>query len=252
MTVNNPDVLKLERLHGPLHAAVLERVLRLLTDGAWVVGAKLPSEEKLAEAIGVSRVTLRDALSLLEQDGLLERRHGVGTFVRQPPPVLQVQLDVNQSLTELMREGGLEPGSTEVELADAEAEASVAEALGVEPLSRVYVLERVHTANGMRVVYSKSFIRATLFPDPSPLVNLRGSLYALLREQLGIGTPSAVARLVPVTADSLLSRKLDVRIGCPLLLLEQIDSAPDNTPIILSRDYYVRRAVRFFVHRRSG
>ena len=243
------DVSKIEVSQVPLHVAVLQRLLANIRDGTWKPGTRLPSEAALADAMHVSRVTLRDALSLLEQDGLLERTHGVGTFVRSAPPVLEIDLQTNPGITELIRRSGLEPGAADAELSRVQADSTIAEKLAVPPNTGVYCLKRVRTASGVRILYSAAFFRTDLFPDPRPLFDLHSSLYELLEEQTGMGSLPAVATLTPLRADSLLSEKLGIPLQCPLLLLEQTDFSPSNEPILFSCDYYVRHVVRFVVHR---
>ncbi|MEV7013738.1 FCD domain-containing protein [Streptosporangium sp. NPDC051022] len=84
--------------HGPV-VPQLENLLReLLREQRWKAGERLPSEVRLAEELGVGRSSVREAVRLLARDGLLDVRHGSGTFVVAPPPVTEETPDVRQLL----------------------------------------------------------------------------------------------------------------------------------------------------------
>lgn len=82
---------------GPL-VPQLEQLLRGRIDaGEWMVGHRLPSEAELAAEIGVGRSSVREAVRLLARDGLLDVRHGVGTFVAQPPAGAELEQVLRRS-----------------------------------------------------------------------------------------------------------------------------------------------------------
>ena len=71
--------------HLPLYVQISELLHREIAAGHWLAGERLPTESKLADDLDVAVGTLRKALKVLEEDGLLERRQGSGTYVRKPP-----------------------------------------------------------------------------------------------------------------------------------------------------------------------
>ncbi|MEV8633752.1 FadR/GntR family transcriptional regulator [Streptosporangium sp. NPDC051023] len=84
--------------HGPV-VPQLENLLReLLRDRRWKAGERLPSEVRLAEELGVGRSSVREAIRLLARDGLVDVRHGSGTFVTDLPPDDEEAPDVRRLL----------------------------------------------------------------------------------------------------------------------------------------------------------
>src|SRR5438093_12123442 len=80
------DAVRLETLRGvPLKEQVLRQLRRLIDQGELGPGAQLPGERELADRLGVSRGTVREAVQFLQALGLVEIRHGSGTFVRRDP-----------------------------------------------------------------------------------------------------------------------------------------------------------------------
>ena len=105
----------------PLSFSVRDELAGRITSGAIPPGSRLPTEPQLAEDLGVSRATLREALRSLEEDGFVTRRRGAGTFATHRPR-LRNNLDVNFGVTEAIRASGMDPGTAEtnVEITPAE------------------------------------------------------------------------------------------------------------------------------------
>ena len=70
---------------GPLVPQLEELLTAWIREGKWALGSRIPSEAELATELGVGRSSVREAVRLLARDGLLDVRHGVGTFVAKPP-----------------------------------------------------------------------------------------------------------------------------------------------------------------------
>src|SRR3954453_7853003 len=96
---------------------------RAIVDGEFTVGMKPPNEDRLCHRFGVSRVTIREAVRGLIEDGYVVRRQGSGTFVTRRP-LLRNSLDVNFSYTEYLEGAGVKPATRVVEahFIDADAE----------------------------------------------------------------------------------------------------------------------------------
>jgi GntR family transcriptional regulator len=92
-------------------------------------GSRLPSEEQMAKQLGISRPTIRSALSALEQEGLVVRRHGVGTFATTPQTVMDASLQVLNSVADIVRNNGYESSVTDVHITPAVLPQAVCESL---------------------------------------------------------------------------------------------------------------------------
>ena len=99
-----------------------QELRKAITGGTFRPGSQLPTEAELCEMLGVSRTVVREALRVLEDDGLVARRHGVGTFVRNHP--ILKNLNFNFGITEMIESAGSQPGTSHLaikkETADAE------------------------------------------------------------------------------------------------------------------------------------
>jgi DNA-binding GntR family transcriptional regulator len=207
-----------------------------IVDGTRAPGERLPSEPDLARALGISRPTLRDALRALEDEGLVRRVHGSGTYVTGRP-LLRNNLERNAGVTDVIASFGQRPGTRERTVAEEPAPAWVTDALGVE---QALVVRRIRTADDRPVVYSVDYVRPGTAVDGE-------SLYA----SFGAAIHHGVATLRPVTADAFLAGALGVAVGAPLLELRQVDYDESDGALAAAQEYHVADAFDFTVYRRG-
>jgi DNA-binding GntR family transcriptional regulator len=215
------------------HSLAEELRTRILA-GEWRPGERLPSEPELARRRFVSRSSMRAAITVLEEDGFVSRKHGSGTYVSHRP-ALPNDLGRNFGVSSMIARSGMVPGSVEESAGAVPAPAAVAEALGVEVGSPVSSLRRVRTADGRRVVDVSDWCRLEHL-SPEDLAELgEGSIYTALAER-GLAVDHGVAQLTPRNADGDVASRLDVPAGALLLV---------------SREHHIADAFTFTVLRRG-
>ena len=154
---------------------------QLIVSRTLAPGDKLPSEVEIANALGVSRMTLRQALSAIEAKGLIDRRRGRfgGNFVAAP----RFEFD-HASLpgfTEQMRRIHVEAGAQVLRATTHRPAADVRQALGLSRGAQVHEILRARSANGEPIVLEEAYLPAAMFPGLLS-ADLTGSLYAVMRE----------------------------------------------------------------------
>ena len=212
-------------------AQELER--RVLT-GAYPVGSKLPNESELAESLGVSRTTLREAVGRLQAQGLLVRQHGRGTFVRGREGLrISMLLEANLSVSDMIRDMGLTPATSHVHAQLEVPPDEVRIALGRPDLGHGLVVRRVRTADGVPAVYSTDYLLIT--PElPLSTDSYRGSIYELLGTVYGRRVASGYGLLRAGQATGTLARHLGVPEGSLTVELRQVHQLSDGTPVMYS------------------
>ena len=238
-----------------LTAQVREDLRARILDGRLEPGSQLPPEIELARAIGVSRTSLREAVMQLEQDGLLIRRHGHGTFVRSSLHLLHTSLDVNLSATQLIKAHGMEPGTRDLRLHRQPASEHEAERLGIAVADPVIVLERVRSADGRPVVFTRDVFPYALFAgagvDPDELTQDGLSVYRFMAERLGTSVVDGMAWIRPDVATEELAGRLEVAVGALVFVIEQVDRDAAERRLLLTWEHYAADAFEFVVHRRG-
>lgn len=239
-----------ERKPRRLSFSVREELAARIASGRLAHGQRLPPEPQLAEELGVSRPTLREALRSLEDDGFLTRRRGAGTYVTSRLR-LRNNLDVNFGVTAAITTSGMRPGTARAEVRPEEADDPTAEALGIEPGDQVLVLERVRTADGKPVVFSRDVAAVSVVGEDAFASLDEGSIYDLIQSRSGRGVHQGVVTIEPAKANRRLARALDVATGTLLLYLRQVDYDREGTPLLLSHEHHVADAFEFSVVRRG-
>jgi GntR family transcriptional regulator len=229
---------------------VRDELASRMASGRIPPGAKLPPEPELAEELGVSRPTLREALRSLEEDGFVTRTRGAGTYATHRPR-LRNNLDVNFGVTEAIAAAAMTPGTIESAVHTEAATDDQAEALDLQPGDPVVILERVRTADGRPVVFSCDVVAASLLPAAElTKMPLDGSLYDLL-ERSDQPVEHGVVTVEPVRADRAIARRLRIRSGAMLMFLRQVDYGREGEPLLLSLEHHLAEAFEFSVVRRG-
>ena len=202
----------------PLYYQLAEAVLEQIRRGAIAPGDQLPAERLLAEVVGISRMTARQAVAHLVSQGALEVRHGIGTFVSEPKLTYDPS-HLRGFSEEMLRQGGA-VSSTVLEQTIVMPPRVVAAALAISPDEPVMKLVRIRALNGVPLLLETSFVlqRQCSLLEHEDLQH--GSLYAILSERCGIQVHHAQQTIEAVVADDYERDVFSIAVGTPMLLLE--------------------------------
>ncbi len=228
-----------------------QELRQAITQGTYRPGSQLPTEAELCEMLGVSRTVVREAIRVLEDDGLVTRRHGIGTFVRNHP--ILKNLNFNFGITEMIESAGLKPGTSHLAVQNELADSEKADQLRVPVGTPLITVERVRTADGRPVVYSLDTVTQSLVERAqfNPQLLLRESIYNLLQHSLGAIIEYGIARLLPVIAPDHVAEKLGLPRNSLTLYIVQTDYTSGDEPLIYSCEYHLPDAFDFVIWRRG-
>ena len=235
----------------PLRVEVYDRIARAIRAGALAPESLLPSESELGEAMEVSRTVVREALLLLEEDGLLRSRRGIGRVVSAVLPAVGFERlhPMEQILAHRFHD--LSVTRTEVTL-QRESASFIAEGLGISPKSPTVFIESVLSANGEPIALVQEHLPAGehlhtfgvqvqhIVENVDPERTCLGSLTAELgpafgagRSELTAGTPGAVrAKLLAIRPTSpVLIVTQTVHLGSRPLYLAKVILRPEAGPL---------------------
>lgn len=232
----------------PVHVQIAAWISAAVARGELAPGRRLPGERELAEHLGVSRMTLRQALSDLESAGVLVRVPGRagGAFVAEPR--VEVDLTHLTGLTDQLRRAGRRAGARVLSSRRGVPEPDVAAALGLVGRAQVYEVVRVRSANGVPVALERSWFPARLFPGLTDHP-MSGSMYGVLRSRYGRPPVRAEEHLSPVLADAGDAEHLGVAPGAPVMLVERTARDAGGTAVEHARDLFRPDRVSFLVRR---
>ena len=226
-----------------LYLLVVDRLKKDIENEVFKEKEKLPSEFELSRQLGVSRATLREALRVLEEDGIVVRRHGVGTFVN-PKPVFSSGIEQLNSVTEMIKQAGMIPGTVHLTSSIKTATEEDQRKFHGITFEEVHQFERVRTANGQPVVFCIDKIPTTIVKEYQ--LNKNESLLNLLENEAGRYVSYAVTHIEPIGYHEKVSPILECEPESALLVLKQMHYDQFDEPILYSINYF--RADKFSFH----
>lgn len=226
-------------------------LLGLIEGGAYQPGEQLPSETDLAGQLGISRPTLREALQNLEKEGIVVRRHGVGTFVANGyRGQLEGGLERLESILELGERQGMKLRYQDLQLQEVLADPELCEKLQVPAGTRLTSVQRAIVADGRPVAYMIDLVPTSILSVADFDAAFTGSVLDMLRQGQEIQVGQAVAEIVALSADAQLAAKLAIEPGQAVLLMEEVVFDTEGGTLDCSRNYFVPEHIRFRVVRR--
>jgi GntR family transcriptional regulator len=210
---------------GELKHVWVRRQLQDLVASTLRPGDALLGERQLEEQFGVSRITVRRAISDLVQDGALVRIKGTGTFVSHGLVRSTLHL---ASFNEDMRAAGFEPSTRVINAAAAEPHAAAAGHLGMAPGQEAFQVRRLRLANGAPVSVDESWLPPLLLPNLLS-EDLTGSLYRVLAAS-GHPVQHVEQTVEAAAAPEETAALLEIEPGAPVLLFRRRSFTGQDDP----------------------
>jgi GntR family transcriptional regulator len=225
----------------------LKEIMRgRVKSGEWKPGDLIPSERELSEKYGISRMTARQAITDLVNEGLFYREQGKGTFVSQRK--ITQQLIHLTGFTEDIRARGQKPGTKVLSAEMVPADETTAEKLSIDPGTLIFRLQRLRLADDEPLAIELSQIS---FKGCERLLDEdleQHSLYRLLETKYGILLMEADQELEAGLAGNEESQLLKISINRPVLFTRRITYTERNQPIEYAKAVYCGNKYTFYTH----
>ena len=230
-----PTVPRLD-LHSrmPLHAQAELLLRQMIQKKEYLDGGLLPDEVSLSSSLGISRNTLRAAISRLVAEGRLERRDGIGTRVVEPR--IKSGIGAWHSFTREMAAKGIVVETFSIDARQVAATSEVARALQIEAGTQVLRVDRVRGWEGKPEVHFRSYLHPRV--GLTEKSDFRQPLYELIQAKSSIIADQSMEELTAVIAKNDLSQLLAVPVGTALLRRERVVLDPGRRPIEFSVVHY--------------
>jgi GntR family transcriptional regulator len=210
----------------PLYHQLKTLILREIEAGHLKPDDQLPTEDQLARSYKVSKITVRQALRELANDGYIRRQQGLGTFVQRP----RVEAGPREltSFTEEMRRHGLTSTSRVLDQEVSPAPAEVATKLMIDSASPVFRLRRLRLAEGEPMGVQTAYLPLGLVPGIADAPFAGGSLYELLQSHYSLHPARARETYCVVPAGREEAGLLRVPVGSPAMAAERVTFLADG------------------------
>jgi len=213
---------------------------------------RIPSEPELAVALGVSRTTVREALSRLENEGAIIRKQGAGTFVNQPGLQIKTRLEEIWSYESALRAHGYTPAVKVLRVYETPATAALAQALALSEGVAVLVIEKLFLEDETPAIFTLNSIPKRLLIKSVDEESVQVPVYDFLEAHCQQHLLYYLSEIVPMVAQNDLATVLDVRPNTALFSFEEIGYNTDNLPIVKAVSYFRDDLIRFRLIRRRA
>lgn len=215
-----------------------DRIADLVREEGLNPGDKLPTEAQLTQRFKISRPALREALKLLEQDGVIYVEHGRGRFVSAMSAIhVDRPITVFESVTDIARHYGYATVNKVLSIAEEAPEADTAEQLRLDKGERVIRLERLRLHGDEPILYCIDYIPRGIVPTRLYDIDWSGSLLDLLDQYKSRPRMSAATVSAVMLPDDVVQRN-DLRDFGPALLIRETCFNAAAKPVVHALDYH--------------
>ncbi|MFS0782238.1 GntR family transcriptional regulator [Bacillus sp. 1P06AnD] len=239
--------MSIKQDHRHLYLQVIEKIKKDIEDEVYTEKEKLPSEFELARQLGVSRATLREALRILEEENVIIRRHGVGTFINSKP-LFSSGIEQLTSVTSMIKQAGMKPGTIFLSSGTQMPSDEVVKSFNCKEDEPLVVIERLRTANDEPVVYCLDKILKKHLPHDFSYQE--ESIFNILESHSAINITYAVSYIEPLGYHEKISPLLQCDPETALLVLKQMHYDQNDRPILYSVNYFKSNKFSFHVLRK--
>lgn len=232
-------------MESPVYIQIHNQIRQDIEAGKWQIGERIPSERDLAVSFNVSRMTLRQAIQTLVDEGILERRIGAGTYVANQK--VQERVSGVTSFTDLMLAQGKAPSSKTISYHVAKPSLSEAEKLRLEDGNQVLRMERIRYADEVPISFEVATVPYELVKDFSKR-DVTRSFYHVL-EKSGYHIGGAQQTVSAMLASERIAEFLQIKRNDAILRMRQVSFLQDGTPFEYVRTQYVGERFEFYLER---
>jgi GntR family transcriptional regulator len=217
----------------PRYHQIAEALRARISAGGLTAGQRLDNQRQLAQSFGVTLMTLRQALDVLAREGLITRRHGLGTFVAPPP----VDYDILQfrTLAGDLSAVGEDVATRFLRSRFGRADRRVAQELGLAEGARMFVLERLRLVDGQPLSFQVSHLPAAIGEEAAKADLTVTPLRHVLSFKLGIEITAARETVSAETLPARAARELGCAAGAPCFRSDRVSTDAERRPIVYDR-----------------
>lgn len=220
----------------PRHKQIAEWLRKQIDKDHYLPDEKLPSENELCQKFDVSRVTVRKALQTLENEGLIYKSQGLGSFVCDDRPRQSfIQLT---DFEEDMHRAGLQPSSEVIQFKPVSATDQIARILKIGPDSKVVRLDRMRLGDSQPIAFDITWL-PMFYGQLIEGYDLQNeTIYGILEEDFDIPVEKGHFRIEAENASEEIAKHLKVEAGAALLLIDRLSLTVGDKPIYYQKRYY--------------
>ena len=224
--------MKLDRTSTlPSYIQLANHLREQIQTGTFGAGSQLPTEAELVVSSKLSRITVRRGLEILEREGLVVKRQGLGTFVRNP---VTQELSAVRTMTEVLLEKGITPRVEVLNFGETVPPEGVRASMRIEPGDTLLRVERLYFDRDEPIALVHIYLPPSIRNEAEPL--RRGdtpveTTFRIWEKKLGVRLKSARYTIRAARAGEAEAKALALAIGDPVLIVDRVTYADDGRPL---------------------
>lgn len=222
----------------PLYYQIRESLRRQILSGELQTGDALPGEARICAETGVSRMTARQALTQLANEGLVIRQRGRGTFVAAPKATFRTMPVGGMSYSEIVGQLGMTAGAEVLSQETIPAGQEVASQLKLAAGTQVIRIVRRRSASGVIMSLETGFYPYERFPALSEANLTNKSIYKTIEKEYGVSPAYALDTIEISVAGPYEADRLKIKEGSPIALVTTIAYLEDDTPVAYTQTFH--------------
>lgn len=229
---------------------VINLLKNRLNSSIYAIGDLLPPEKELAELYDVSRNTLRKALKALEEEGMIERRHGSGTYLRNKQ--FQASVTHLDSFTEIAKNEGKTPTSQILKFELQKASEEIAASLHVAYGEPIYYAKRLRFIDNIAMQVEETWLSASRFPDLT-IAHMKNSKFSYIENECGVKILGCYESIQPILPSPEVAKLLHISALDPIIRMQTQAIDDQKNPIDYSILYtnMFEFQVKYFLPRKT-
>ena len=233
----------------PLYISVKNSILKAIQSGEFSKNNQLPSEKILSNKFNVSRSTIRSALQSLEDDRVIKKQQGVGTFLTHENFLLKLRIDKVKGFFQLISDIGYEPSIQDESISKGPVSEKISKILKVPLEEELLLLKRTLTGDCKPVLLVIEYVPVSKLISEPKLGEIPESIFKFADQFCPERIEYSITEIIPSAATTLISETMGLAKNEPILKLEETHFSKKDHPIIFSKVYVNDQHIRFKVVR---
>ncbi len=216
---------------------VKTHLINYINQSRLTLGDRLPSEAAMAKELGVSRNTIREAYISLENEGVIVRRHGIGTFIARSP-VIKDSLNDFLTFSQIIKAAGYTPNFQTLSIAHIDAPLEVYEIFAIPPSEQLLHIKRLVLADHKPTVYLDDYFAPIANKADLNWDAFDGHMVKFLASSFNTSLQQMHSRISAAALSGEIAHHLQLEEGHPVVSVQSTIYAVDNQPLTYSKIFF--------------
>ena len=235
-----------------LSEQITKRLLKEICSGIYSYDKRLPPEVEISDYLGVSRTLIRDCLAVLEREGFISRKHGVGTIINRHVINIKTRMDLEQEFLEMIESTGQRAEINYIDIKETIAGKEVAEKLSIKEDDPIFQVVRLITADEKPAIYCIDHIAKKLLKETDyDVEELKKPIFHFLRKYCHVDVYLDLTEVRAVGANKTVAGFFNVAEGYPVLYMDEVGYVFKGQAVLYSKEYYMDGILKHMMLRKK-